>query len=238
MRIKTVFQTAINMFMPPTCQVCATTVPNGGNVLCFLCERELAKSPRVGKTRLLDSTPEMLSRIDIDVFAIWEYSPFIRTVIHRAKFDPSRKLLSFLGDRLKNELQAHNNIQSSATLNNSFYDIIVPIPPSESHARKRLLNQSLVLSQRVHHAISISLLERSTASLPQSALSATQRRNNLRKHIAVKKDQRRSISGKRVLLIDDVVATGSSLRVASEILYAHGASKVSCAVLALAPATT
>ncbi len=104
-------------------------------------------------------------------------------------------------------------------------DVVTFSPRSVWRRRKFYIDQSEVMAKRFAEAASIpfeTLLKRRGLSLPQHRLRAKQRERNVKdKYCAC-----RPLAGESVLLIDDVVTTGSSVIEAARALKAAGAMHV------------
>ena len=113
-------------------------------------------------------------------------------------------------------------------------DVIVPVPLTVGGLRRRGFNQSLLLAAGFsrHTAISLVLdgLVKTVDTLPQVGLTRKERRKNLKGAFEAKK----SFSGMRVLLVDDVMTTGSTADECSRVLLRAGAEDVSVVTLARA----
>jgi ComF family protein len=113
-------------------------------------------------------------------------------------------------------------------------DLIIPVPLHYSRLRERTYNQALllarVLGRRWRLPVLPRLLVRSRPTPQQQGLKAEVRRKNLKGAFALN----RKLNGERVLLIDDVVTTGATVRECSRVLIEGGAGEVSVAVLARA----
>ena len=99
---------------------------------------------------------------------------------------------------------------------------------------ERGFNQAAEIARRISlntgQQLTTETLTRSRASKPQAELPMKERSRNVRGAFECNTD----LNGKRVLLIDDVMTTGATLREASRILKLHGASYIDVAVLARA----
>lgn len=113
-------------------------------------------------------------------------------------------------------------------------DLVIPVPLHPSRLREREFNQSLLLADQLaaHAALPVSFtnLVRLTASEPQSTLSRKERMKNLRRAFAVRHPS--LIAKKRILLIDDVFTTGTTVNECAKVLRKAGAETVFALTLA------
>lgn len=113
-------------------------------------------------------------------------------------------------------------------------DLIVPVPLHPSRLREREFNQSLLLADQVakHTGLPLSFtnLVRTVSSNPQSTLSRKERIKNLRRAFAVRHP--RLVEHKRILLIDDVFTTGTTVNECATVLRKAGAEAVFVLTLA------
>ena len=113
-------------------------------------------------------------------------------------------------------------------------DLVMPIPLHPSRLLEREFNQSLLLAdrlgRRLRRPVSCVDVVRVRQTVPQTDLTRTGRRNNLRGAFAVPHPSR--IKNKRVLLIDDVLTTGTTVNECARALRKAGAGDVYVATLA------
>ncbi len=113
-------------------------------------------------------------------------------------------------------------------------DGVAPVPLHAERLREREFNQALALAQAVCRTrrwpLWWDLLERTRATPAQVGLDAVERRRNVAKAFAVRRPER--VDGKRVLLLDDVLTTGSTVNECARTLKRAGAASV--AVLTIA----
>lgn len=111
------------------------------------------------------------------------------------------------------------------------YDFILPVPLSFKRLQERGYNQSLlILWGYLGIKKPLNILQRIKHSRPQSELSGKERLENVKGAFKAKKD----FQNKSVLLLDDVMTTGVTLREASKELKKAGAQKVDLLVFARA----
>jgi ComF family protein len=112
-------------------------------------------------------------------------------------------------------------------------DLVLPMPLSRERLALRGFNQSLELARVLApRGVDASLLLRLRDTAPQTALSLRERRANVRGAFGVDPLRVRELSGRDVLLVDDVMTSGASLYAAARVLLASGASRVSALVIA------
>ena len=152
------------------------------------------------------------------------YSGALSEAIHALKFSGIRRLARPLGKLL-------------AELPFPHLEGIIPVPVTKKTLRERGFNQALLLSRFLSKDIAIPIfmetLYKKRDTLPQIGLGARERAANLRNAFEVRGD----VTGKRLLLLDDVMTTGATVRECSKTLRKAGAKEVVIATLARAVLT-
>jgi ComF family protein len=109
-------------------------------------------------------------------------------------------------------------------------DVILPVPLHPARFLSRRFNQSAELARAVAKqsgkSFDPSILLRKKKTRQQVGLGANERADNVRGAFAVPDPQVIRISGKSVLLIDDVYTTGATVKAASKALKKAGAAHV------------
>jgi ComF family protein len=113
-------------------------------------------------------------------------------------------------------------------------DLIVPVPLHPSRLRAREFNQSLLLADSLGRylrlPVSCADVVRMVRTEPQMSLTRQARLRNLRRAFQVRNAQ--AFAGRRLLLIDDVFTTGTTLNECAKALLSAGAASVSALTLA------
>jgi len=113
-------------------------------------------------------------------------------------------------------------------------DGIMAVPLHPTRLREREYNQSLLLAERLGHHLGVpimwNLLVRTKHTVPQTTLKRSARLKNLRKSFAVTRPE--MISGKKILLVDDVFTTGTTINECAKTLRRAGAQHVYVETLA------
>jgi len=115
------------------------------------------------------------------------------------------------------------------------FDVIVPVPLHPARQRERGFNQASLLAELLSAHTSVPskpLLERIRYTTTQTALDRSERMENL--HTAFRLRKNADVRGLRVLLIDDVLTTGSTLSECARVLKRAGATSVHAATAARA----
>jgi len=113
-------------------------------------------------------------------------------------------------------------------------DIIIPVPLHIKRLRERGFNQSALIARYIAKKIGVRLdldsLIRVRLTKPQVGLSASDRIKNIKGAFKVKREK--FIANRNILLVDDVITTGSTMKECAMELRRAGASRVYCISLA------
>lgn len=153
------------------------------------------------------------------------YKSPLREAIHRLKY----KHDIGLGEALSRYLiELYNKLDWSV-------DMIIPVPLSPSKKQERGYNQSALLAWPLakfkHIVYRPDAIERIRNTRPQVELSASERRENVKAAFLATESL---VTGKRVLVIDDVTTTGATIQACSQALRNAGAAEVYAMTLARA----
>ena len=109
-------------------------------------------------------------------------------------------------------------------------DVIIPVPVHPSRYRKRGYNQAEILARKLGERLQIevcsTLLVRVKRTRPQKELNTAERMRNLQKAFIVEGTLPKRY--RRILLIDDIYTTGSTMETCTRRLKEAGAEKVFC----------
>jgi ComF family protein len=163
------------------------------------------------------------------------YSGALKSAIHALKYRNKIQLSRPLGRLLFLSFMKYYDIKA--------IDTIIPIPLHVSRLKQRGFNQALILirewpalctaiSPDRFAQIDFKSLVRSRKTLSQTGLGKDKRKQNVKGAFAV--SDAAEISGKQILIIDDVYTTGSTCHECSKTLIRNGAKNVSVLTLARA----
>lgn len=116
------------------------------------------------------------------------------------------------------------------------YDLLVPVPLHPRRLREREFNQALLLAKGIGSMLQIKVdfqsLIRIKWTEPQVKLNWKDRKKNVAGAFAVK--EKKSIAGRSLLLVDDVMTSGATIEESSRVLLKAGAKEVDAVTLARA----
>ena len=159
-------------------------------------------------------------------YCFGSYESVLRELIHLYKYSGIRTLARPLGDLL-----------AAALPHDERFDVITPVPLHWRREWQRGFNQSELLARRLASRCGIPLrrtLRRAKPTLTQAGLSNAARRSNVTAAFRCRRDVQRSgwLAGRRLLLVDDVMTTGSTAAACAEALKRGGAARVALATVA------
>jgi competence protein ComFC len=229
--LRTLAGTVVELFYPTNCVVCG--VPQEpGKQLCDRCKADLrpilapfcrtCSRPFEGKIR---SPFQCVSCEDRDMgfdLAVSAYraTGLLRDLIHRFKYSGHYYLRHALAEFL---LEAFKDER----LQKPVVEAIVPVPLHSTRHRDRGYNQSEALAEIVSRRLQIPVLNclrRRVPTRTQTQFDREERMQNLRKAFVLRESNR--VHGKNLLLLDDILTTGSTLAECAKVLRAAGAQSV------------
>jgi ComF family protein len=114
-------------------------------------------------------------------------------------------------------------------------DIIAPVPMNRFKRIYRYYNQSQLLAEEIarlmNYPVIPDLFIKTKITKPQTSLSKSQRQKNLQGSIVY--NVKYNINRKKVLLVDDVHTTGSTISVCSKLLKQNGAASIKVSTIAM-----
>ena len=147
--------------------------------------------------------------------------PPANALVHGLKYDAWSGLAALMGERMAQSAIPRELLSERY--------LIVPIPTTRRRARTRGYNQAALLAEamadRVHMPL-VDALERLEGGPTQVGLHPAERRANVRRAFTVRAEARATLKGARVLLVDDVLTTGSTAMEAARPLVQAGATQV------------
>jgi ComF family protein len=219
-----------SLFFPPHCAGCGCAVP-GGLSLCAACEGSIEKirPPRceVCSQPYFGNVPAFTCpNCHGDAFhfecaiAVVRSSGVVREIVHRLKYGKEIWLGRVLAGWLSQGLE-------DPRLSHWTPDALVPVPLHPRRLREREFNQADILCHELSRICGIrvfSALARCRYTTTQTQLDRRGRRQNLRDAFILGKNG--DVTNLNLLLVDDVLTTGSTLDACAAVLLEGGAASV------------
>ncbi|MGK5092846.1 ComF family protein [Deltaproteobacteria bacterium TL4] len=190
-----------------SCIRCANLTPGAPHLGCYFC---------LGQDWKLEQT-----------WSSFYYEQVIREWVLQLKFGGKSYLAPMMGYFL--------SLKIRSLLKTKTFDTVIPIPLHASRLRQRGFNQASLLAHNLIKNLPSTEklfmghgLQRVRKTSPQAELPEQERKTNIRQAFRVSSP----VQGTRVLLVDDVMTTGSTLHEAARTLLDAGAHSVSAVVFA------
>ena len=206
----------LDIFFPPKCIFCGKIVPSKGERICPRCKSAL---PYTG------SHPSQKGHFFSLCVAPLYYEDEVRESLIRYKFGGApgygRTYGTMMAECISKELEGR-------------WDILSWVPLSAKRYKERGYDQAKILAEAVGAELGakpISCLKK-VKHIPKQATmgSPEKRRANISgAYIVI---NREAVEGKRILLIDDIITSGSTLGECARMLRSSGAAEVICAAVA------
>lgn len=216
----------LDLAYPPCCLGCNARTVSPPLPICPSCLRTLERASR-------ETVRSQLSRLPVqtldEALALWVFAKegVLQRIQHAFKYE-NRPYYGVALGKLMGE--AHRD---SSLIRPRW---VVPIPLHRVRFLERGYNQSAMLARGVSRALGVpvreDLLLRPEATHKQTTLSREERWTNV--HAAFNAPQANDLIDSPVLLIDDILTTGSTATAAAQTLKAAGASTVDLLTLAFA----
>jgi ComF family protein len=226
------FNSILDILYPRICVACGEPRPEGQLDLCRCCAASLV---RVRSEDLLyQRTRERLcaSGLVDDVVAAYffEQGGPLQPVIHALKYQGMKRIGVALGREVAQSLRL--------LCGNSPLACAVPVPLHRARLRERGYNQASCLGHGVTLELRIPTIERALIrrryTSTQTALSAAERSENVHGAFVVRPAMRAALAGSWVLLLDDVMTTGSTMLECAAALRAAEVAHVVAGAAAIA----
>lgn len=227
-----------DIVMPPVCLACRAPLATH-DALCARCWRDIdfirpplcdrlglplpfdIGAPMISAAAAADPPPYHRAR------AVAAYDGAMKTLVHALKFQDRHDVRRLFGRWL---VEAGRELIADAA-------IVVPVPLARSRLLTRRFNQAAILAAEVARLAELRheplALSRTRATASQIGLSRAARQRNVAGAFSVPARYADRVHGRNVLLIDDVITTGSTVGACARALSKAGAARVDVLALAL-----
>lgn len=203
----------LDIIYPKTCGMCENI---SKSYLCNKCKLKLKGILKLNTTKYKDKYFNFHTYL-------FKYEGGIRDKLLKYKFRDYSYLYKFFSEIIINNCNLRIN-----------YDIILPVPVHKKRKAKRGYNQSELIAKEIAKNINMEysnkVLIKIVDTVPQSTLNQTQRMENVLGIYKVINSQ--IIYKKRILLIDDIFTTGSTVNECAKVLKQNGAEAIDVLTIA------
>jgi ComF family protein len=204
------FEKILHLLFPAGCVYCGRISDEKIHGLCPVCHGSL---------------PIYLKKTD-NTWYIFEYDKKVSRILKKAKYGGKpgsvKVLAGLLGDLLLSE-----GVKA---------DLVTYVPMHKKELGERGYNQSGIAARKIARVLGVSCSGRALVKLKQTKkqadLSKKARSSNLAGAFSA---DRHIVQGKNILIIDDIITTGSTINECRNALMAAGAANVASAVIAHTP---
>ena len=194
-------------------------------MLCRKCQKQIitVQAPICPECSKLSENGQYCQRCQkgkalkgIIVATYYEEGP-IKEMIHNFKYNHALELKKVLSDLL---IQA---------VSQKTFDFITFTPLHKRRLAERGFNQAEILAEKIAKKLKIPcepLLIKTKSTKRQVGLTGQKRRENLEKVFKVKSYKVESLKGKKILVVDDITTTGTTLDECAKVLKSAGAKEV------------
>lgn len=220
---KTIWNQFFELFFPQLCICCGNRLIDIEKSVCLNC---LNKLPKTNYLTTRDNKLEVFfaGRFPFEHIAAFAYfvkGGSIQKIIHEIKYKNNPQLALYVGEICGKEI-----------LKSRFFegvDCIVPIPLHPKRLRQRGYNQALMVAKGIANKTGFTVCEENLIRVinnpSQTKNTKLQRWKNTEGIFDIRNKD--FFSGKHILLIDDVVTTGSTIEVCAKLLLSCADVKVS-----------
>ena len=206
----------IDLFYPPVCIFCTSYLENKRKIICSACWKKLIKFGPIiinkHKNAVIDK-----------VYILFKFEDHIRPLIHLFKYNHYLSLAKYFSDEI---------IRTYPLLHKNTYQYIIPVPLHPARLRERGYNQSHILAAHLSSCLHIPVLDhaliRTRNTISQTKLNNKQRRENVLNAFKCSYPLKDS----SILLVDDIITTGNTLKECTSVLKSAGVKKVDLLALA------
>ncbi len=220
----------ISLLFPQLCPACGEQLMANENIICIDCHYNL---PLTNFHLQADNivAQQFWGKINLEnAYALYYFTKGgkVQNLMHHFKYSGMGKIGNILGDIAGSQLIQNQKFAA--------IDYIIPVPLHKSRLKERGYNQSTCfaegLSTKLNAVVEENNLVRTRATETQTHKSRFSRFENMQEVFTVKDPER--LANKHILLVDDIITTGSTLEACAIPLLKVPGLKLSIATIAYA----
>ncbi|SHF52866.1 ComF family protein [Dysgonomonas macrotermitis] len=228
--MKTILTHFLELFFPRLCIYCRKRLIEGEQSLCLDCLTNIPYTEhcKTENNQLEEFFAGRFPYVKIASFAYYVKGGVTQKIVHEIKYKGNAGLGIYMGRLCGKDIKTSNELTG--------IDYIVPVPLHPQRLKERGYNQSLMLAQGISFETGIEInddnLIRIINNPSQTRNSRFQRWQNTEGIFDIK--NKTIYKNKHILLIDDVVTTGSTIEICAKLLLNCEGCRISIYTLASA----
>lgn len=228
--IQSLLEDFLHLIYPSTCEACGNTLYRHEEILCSHCLIHLPKTfyHKDPHNPLFHLFWGKIPLEMIASFYFYNKGNKVQHLVHQMKYKNRPEIGIYIGKRYGPYLKKNEKFKT--------VDMIIPVPLHKSKLKKRGYNQAEKFAQGLSESMEIpyntTSFIRKGATETQTRKTKQERWENVKNKFEVVNPP--SIQNKHILLVDDVITTGSTLEACAQVLLEHEGVKMSLASIAAA----
>jgi ComF family protein len=212
---------------PEICPGCnEKTIDSSISQLCPSCWQQIPVTDHFSRNYINSVHEKFFGRFNLEFgAALWYFHQkgITGRIIHQYKYKKKKNLGIFIAKEICREMEQCSFLPS--------FDLITGVPVHIEKEKKRGYNQSTVIANYIGSHLAIptdpNLLVKIIETDSQTKKSRKERLLNIANSVVIKLDKLKSVSGKKILIIDDTLTTGATIESCGTLLLKNGAKSVS-----------
>lgn len=205
------------MIYPQICGICGKIDPNS---LCKKCEKKIENQLDISIIKNVED------KYFDELMSIFKYEGMVRKLILNYKFNEKSYMYMTFVNLLLKDKKIFENIKN--------YDTIIPVPISKKRQKERGYNQCELIAKEIAKKIKLeyrnNCLIKTKNIIEQNKLNKEEREKNIIGVYNLENGQ--LLENKKILLIDDIYTTGSTVNECSKILRKANPNKIGILTIA------
>ncbi len=228
--LKEIKDSFFHLIFPHVCNGCGSDIINEESMLCARC---IAEMPETNFELHVNNPVEKifwgrLPLVSATAHYYFTKESLMQHLMHQLKYKGNKELGKQLGRLMGNDLRQSNRFNN--------VDALIPLPLFPAKEKKRGYNQATVLCEGIAEIMNAEILKNVIVRIQHTETQTKKGRMERWQNMEGKFElvNRAKIQNKHVLLIDDVVTTGSTLEACGQELLKAVNVKLSIATLCFA----
>ncbi|MFN3135810.1 MAG: ComF family protein [Candidatus Kryptonium sp.] len=222
MMLKLLFDSILDFIFIYECEICHRHLENKKTIICLDCLHKIEKVEPIDMKQSFNLKFGNHGYIT-KAFSCFHFKEesIVQMLIHELKYQNKRTIGILLGEIVGNAIKYDPDFTSA--------DALIPVPLHKIRLRERGYNQSELIAQGISKITGIrvinDMLIRRKNTQTQTKLNLEQRKENVKDAFMINKKYKSFIVGKKFIIVDDVITTGSTITECAKELISSGASQ-------------